>query len=87
MTKVYNSVKMLVELRFLISTHSLMMLYICIRFCGFGSYRADMISISKFSKGHNSVKTVEGVMVLVICKRLMILYICTKFHKNISKGF
>ena len=31
------------------------------------SYRADMISIKKISKGHNSVKNVGGVLVLVLC--------------------
>ena len=51
---------------------------------GFQSYRADTVSISKFSKGQNSVKNVGGNMVLVLCTLIM-LYICTKFHENISK--
>ena len=50
----------------------------------FQSYRADTISMSKFSKGHNSVKNVGGNMVLVLCTLIM-LYICTKFLENISK--
>ena len=31
------------------------------------SYRADMISNRKISKGHNSVQNVDGVSVLVLC--------------------
>ena len=31
------------------------------------SYRTDMISIRKISKGHNSVKNVGGVLILVLC--------------------
>ena len=31
------------------------------------SYREDMISIRKISKGHNSVKNEGGVSILVLC--------------------
>ena len=50
------------------------------------SYRADTISILKFSKGNNSAKNVGGVTVLISARRLIMLYICAKFREIISNG-
>ena len=47
------------------------MLYISSKFCEIISisisYRADMISIPKISKGNNSAKNVGGVTVVNLC--------------------
>ena len=48
------------------------MLYISIKFCEiklewYQSYRADMISILKISKGNNSAKNEGGVTVVNLC--------------------
>ena len=51
---------------------SSVMLYISTKFCkiisnGNQSYRVDMISILKITKGNNSAKNVSGVTVLYLC--------------------
>ena len=50
------------------------------------SYRADMISILKITKGNNSAKNAYGVTVLISARRLVMLYISTKFCEIISNG-
>ena len=50
------------------------------------SYRADMISILKISKGNNSAKNVGGPM-LISATCLVMLYNSTKFCDNISKRY
>ena len=58
------------ELGFLFSAHSLMMVYICTKFHEniLDGYRANTIYIAKISKGHNSVENVVGVTILFLCK-------------------
>ena len=67
------------------------MLYISTKFCDilerYQSYRADMISILKISKGNNSPKNVGGVTVVNLCTSSDHgLYICAKFREIISNG-
>ena len=50
------------------------------------SYRADMISIWKITKGNYSAKNVGGVTVLISARCLVMLYISTKFREMISNG-
>ena len=55
----------------LITACCLVMLYICAKFYNYleryQSYRADMISILKITKGNNSAKNVGGVTVVYLC--------------------
>ena len=56
----------------LISARRLVMRYICAKFHEinlerYQSYRADMISIRKITKGNNSAKNVGGVTVVYLC--------------------
>ena len=66
------------------------MLFISTKFCKIISnrisYRADMISILKISKGNNYAKNVGGVTVLISAPRLVMLYISTMFCDIISNG-
>ena len=67
-TKGNNSAKKVGGVTVLISASCLVMLYISTKFCeiisnGIKSYRADMISILKISKGNNSAKHVGGVTI------------------------
>ena len=66
------------ELKFLFSSHCLVMFYSCTKFHkiykislqyleGFQSYLADTISIAKLSKEHNFIKNVVEVTVFVFC--------------------
>ena len=50
------------------------------------SYKAEMISILKITKGNNSAKNVGGVTILISACRLVMLYICAKFHEIILNG-
>ena len=69
-SKGQSSVKMWMELRFFLSAHCLMVIYICTNFHENildGKKCKVRIFIGKNSKEHNSVKDVGGVSVLVPC--------------------
>ena len=63
--------KMQVEPLLLISAGRLVMLYISTKICEIISnsisYRVDMISILKITKGNNSPKNVSGVTISILC--------------------
>ena len=88
-SKRHRSVENIGGAMILISTHFLIMFYICTK-ChenisqGFRVMEGLDFQYSKFSKGHNSVKNVgRSIWSLLSAYLLIMLHICTKFHENI----